>query len=78
LGRTAGCVFARKVQRVSPLTLTLAGMAVYAVLNARAWRNLREIPNDPSTQPPKVSLLVPARNEASNLERLLPSLIAQE
>jgi chlorobactene glucosyltransferase len=60
------------------LTLTLAGMAVYAVLNARAWRNLREIPNDPSTQPPKVSLLVPARNEASNLERLLPSLIAQE
>jgi chlorobactene glucosyltransferase len=63
---------------MSPLTLTLAGLAVYAVLNARAWRNLREIPNDSSTHQPKVSLLVPARNEASNLERLLPSLIAQE
>jgi chlorobactene glucosyltransferase len=63
---------------MSPLTLTLAGMAVYAVLNARAWRNLREIPNDSSTHQPKVSLLVPARNEVSNLERLLPSLIAQE
>ena len=31
---------------MSPLTLTLAGMAVYAVLNARAWRNLREIRNE--------------------------------
>jgi cellulose synthase/poly-beta-1,6-N-acetylglucosamine synthase-like glycosyltransferase len=82
---------------MSPLTLTLAGMAVYAVLNARAWRNLRELPNNPGTQQPlnpanvnlpnvnlpkvnlpKVSLLVPARNEASNLEHLLPSLIAQD
>ena len=63
---------------MSPLTLTLAGMAVYAVLNARAWRNLHDVPNDSSRQQPKVSLLVPARNEASNLERLLPSLIAQE
>lgn len=78
---------------MSPLTLTLAGMAVYAVLNARAWRNLRELPNNPGTQQPKlslpkvslpkvslpkVSLLVPARNEAVNLERLLPSLIAQD
>jgi chlorobactene glucosyltransferase len=63
---------------MSPLTLTLAGMAVYAVLNARAWRNLRELQNSPGTQQPKVSLLVPARNEAINLERLLPSLIAQD
>jgi chlorobactene glucosyltransferase len=67
---------------MSPLTLTLAGMAVYAVLNARAWRNLRELPqsSSPYSSPdqPRVSLLVPARNEASNLEHLLPSLIAQE
>ena len=63
---------------MSPLTLTLAGLAVYAVLNARGWRNLRELPNNPIAPQPKVSLLVPARNEASNLEHLLPSLIAQE
>jgi chlorobactene glucosyltransferase len=72
---------------MSPLTLTLAGLAVYAVLNARAWRNLRDLPvpstnqaetSLPKVSLPKVSLLVPARNEASNLEHLLPSLIAQD
>jgi cellulose synthase/poly-beta-1,6-N-acetylglucosamine synthase-like glycosyltransferase len=63
---------------MSPLTLTLAGMAVYAVLNARAWRNLRDLPQPSEAPQPRVSLLVPARNEASNLERLLPSLMAQE
>ena len=63
---------------MNPLTLTLAGLAVYAVLNARAWRNLRELPSCSSPDRPKVSLLVPARNEASNLERLLPSLLAQD
>ena len=63
---------------MSPLTLTLAGLAVYAVLNARAWRNLRELPQTPSPDRPRVSLLVPARNENLNLERLLPSLLAQD
>jgi chlorobactene glucosyltransferase len=63
---------------MSPLTLTLAGMAVYAVLNARAWHNLRELPSSPKLEQPKVSLLVPARNEAHNLEHLLPSLIGQD
>ncbi len=63
---------------MNPLTLALAGLAVYAVLNARAWRNLRELPQASSPGEPRVSLLVPARNEATNLERLLPSLIAQE
>ena len=63
---------------MSPLTLTLAGLAVYAVLNARGWRNLRELPDNPVAPQPKVSLLVPARNEAVNLEHLLPSLISQE
>jgi chlorobactene glucosyltransferase len=62
---------------MNPLTLTLTGLAVYAVLNARAWRNLRELPQTSSQHRPRVSLLVPARNEERNLERLLPSLIAQ-
>jgi glycosyltransferase involved in cell wall biosynthesis len=78
LGRGAGRFDARQVERMSPLTLTLAGLAVYAVLNARAWRNLRELPQVSSPQQPRVSLLVPARNEEGNLERLLPSLIAQD
>jgi chlorobactene glucosyltransferase len=60
------------------LTLTLAGLAVYAVLNARTWRNLRDLPQTSNQHNPRVSLLVPARNEASNLERLLPSLLAQD
>jgi chlorobactene glucosyltransferase len=63
---------------MNPLTLTLAGLAVYAVLNARAWRNLRELPQASSPNNPRVSLLVPARNEKVNLERLLPSLLAQD
>ena len=63
---------------MNPLTLTLAGLAVYAVLNARAWRNLRELPQTSSPDRPKVSVLVPARNEKANLERLLPSLLAQD
>jgi glycosyltransferase involved in cell wall biosynthesis len=49
-----------------------AALAIFAVINSRFWRTLT--PNRSSL---KISLLVPARNEARNLERLIPSLLAQ-
>jgi glycosyltransferase involved in cell wall biosynthesis len=49
-----------------------AALALFAVINSRFWRTLT-----PSRSSLKISLLVPARNEAHNLERLIPSLLAQ-
>jgi chlorobactene glucosyltransferase len=57
----------------------LAFMAVFAVVNALFLRRLTDYAQ--ASRPPhwpRVSLLVPARNEESNLERLLPSLVAQD
>ncbi|MFN3267390.1 MAG: glycosyltransferase [Deinococcales bacterium] len=46
--------------------------ALFALLNSRFWRTLTPRPSSL-----KISVLVPARNEARNLERLIPSLLAQ-
>jgi cellulose synthase/poly-beta-1,6-N-acetylglucosamine synthase-like glycosyltransferase len=50
-----------------------SAFAAFAVLNSLFWRDLepRATPTDA-----RVSVLIPARNEARNLERLLPSLMA--
>lgn len=53
--------------------LVQAAFAGFAVLNAFFWRDL-----EPSLEPvsdKRVSLLIPARNEASNLTTLIPSLL---
>lgn len=57
----------------------LALMTVFAVVNAVVLRRLTDYARAPMPQdPPLVSLLVPARDEERNLERLLPSLAAQD
>ncbi len=57
----------------------LALMAVFAVVNALFLRRLTDYARAPiSSDLPRVSLLVPARNEESNLEPLMLSLIAQD
>jgi chlorobactene glucosyltransferase len=50
-----------------------ASLAGFAVLNAVFWRDL-EVKGHSSSA--RISVLVPARNEERNLEKLLPSLIA--
>jgi chlorobactene glucosyltransferase len=57
----------------------LGFMAGFSVVNALFLRRLTDYARVslPSNLP-RVSLLVPARNEESNLERLLPSLVAQD
>jgi chlorobactene glucosyltransferase len=51
--------------------LALAGFAVF---NALFWRDLWIIPGKNRAEN-RISLLIPARNEAHNLEHLLPSLL---
>lgn len=67
--------------------LTLAGLAAAQAWlgrrSARAYGGLPRLTLEPPAQPapghpPSVSIVVPARNEAANLPRLLPSLLAQE
>ncbi len=49
------------------------GLAAFAIANQFFWRKL-----EPSrVSHLKISILVPARNEARNLEKLIPSLLAQ-
>ncbi len=50
------------------------GLALFSLLNSRFWLELKAQPS--SSQ--KISILIPARNEARNLEKLLPSLLAQD
>jgi chlorobactene glucosyltransferase len=49
-----------------------AALAGFAVLNSLFWRTLEPRAEGGSR---RVSVLIPARNEAQNLERLLPSLL---
>ena len=60
------------------LILPLAILAVFTILNSILFRSLRYYKNIKLEHHPKVSLLIPARNEETNLEFLLPSLIAQD
>lgn len=57
---------------VGAFVLLEAALAGFALLNAVFWRDLRL---EASTSKRRISLLIPARNEAENLERLLPSLL---
>jgi glycosyltransferase involved in cell wall biosynthesis len=56
--------------------------AIQALFAARSWDNYRRwprLPEVPATEPlPTVSVIVPARDEAENLMRLLPSLLCLE
>jgi chlorobactene glucosyltransferase len=53
--------------------LLQAGLAAFAGLNNFFWQNLEPQPANHL----KISILIPARNEARNLEKLIPSLLAQ-
>ena len=50
-----------------------SAFAGFAVLNAFFWRDLETSPESITSK--RVSVLIPARNEAANLETLLPSLL---
>jgi chlorobactene glucosyltransferase len=77
----------RSVKRL-PFALSLVLLGARAWLGWRSWRAYRRLPAvtlDPPEQPvpvqghvPFVSIVVPARNGAATLPRLLASLIAQE
>ena len=61
-----------------PVFLTLLHAGIWFVLAANLWYLRR--PGDeptPATDPSRLSVLVPARNEERNLRRLLPSLLEQ-
>ncbi len=85
------CTLINRLFRQADL-ITLSSLAALATLNAITLRGLTTFKNNaasglqslgsrqssgPQSQP-RVSVLVPARNEAKNLERLLPSLAAQD
>jgi chlorobactene glucosyltransferase len=63
--------------------LRLVGVAVQVWLGFRAYRAYAGLPQAPPPAAPgattdaRVSVVVPARNEAANLRRLLPTLVAQ-
>ncbi len=52
----------------------LGALVLFALFNSRFWLELKA----KSGSSKKISILVPARNEARNLEKLLPSLLAQD
>jgi chlorobactene glucosyltransferase len=60
------------------LLLPLVLSVVMIAINARLLPSLAAYETQPLHNTPKVSLLIPARNEAKNLPRLLPSLLAQD
>ena len=60
------------------LILPLAVLAVFTILNSILFRSLRYYAKIKLEQVPRVSLLIPARNEEANLELLLPTLVAQD
>jgi cellulose synthase/poly-beta-1,6-N-acetylglucosamine synthase-like glycosyltransferase len=59
------------------LLLPLGLSVLMIATNAFVLRSLGSY-TQPRTRTPKVSVLVPARNEAVNLPRLLPSLLGQD
>ncbi len=60
------------------LILPLALLAAFTILNSILFRSLRYYAPVLLERQPKVSLLIPARNEEQNLELLLPTLVAQD
>ncbi len=60
------------------LILPLVLLAVFTILNSILFRSLRHYRNIKLEHQPKVSLLIPARNEEQNLELLLPTLVTQD
>jgi chlorobactene glucosyltransferase len=60
------------------LILPLALLAAFTILNSILFRSLRSYAKIKLEHQPKVSLLIPARNEEANLELLLPTLVAQD
>ena len=67
----------------SVVSIAILGVAavihfgLYFILFANL-RRLKETRSDSASEQPRVSILIPARNEAANLERLLPSLLRQD
>jgi len=75
------------VSRTAKLLLRLLPLALQAWLGLRAWRALAALPavtpdtaaaTVPDGAAPLVSIIIPARNEARTLPRLIPSLLAQQ
>jgi chlorobactene glucosyltransferase len=60
------------------LILPLALLAAFTIVNSILFRSLRYYQAIKLEHQPKVSLLIPARNEQANLELLLPTLVAQD
>ncbi|HUF26496.1 MAG TPA: glycosyltransferase family A protein [Gemmatimonadaceae bacterium] len=66
---------------MSPLALALAGalpwivVPLVVVLRARRSRSLDEMPAEPPPDAPPVSVIIPARDEARNIERCLRSVL---
>lgn len=64
---------------MSLLLWPLGALALLAVVNSLSLRSLRGFRSAPlPARPPRLSLLVPARDEAENLRSLLPGLLAQD
>lgn len=62
------------------LPLTASGLALLLALRAeRLYHSMPQLPVEPSLEwLPPLSVIVPARNEAANLSRLLPALIEND
>ncbi len=58
--------------------LALVHVGLWCVLAGNLWYLHRHRQRTALDVPPSLSVLIPARNEARNLERLLPSLLVQE
>src|SRR5690606_32304581 len=70
------------MMRLFALSSLSTALIVLTFLTRRLWRNLRflhhtrELPSCP-TSPPRVSVLIPARNEARNIVPCIESLVCQ-
>jgi chlorobactene glucosyltransferase len=60
------------------LILPLALLAAFTIVNSILFRSLKFYAKIQLEHQPKVSLLIPARNEKANLELLLPTLVTQD
>ncbi|NJN95076.1 MAG: glycosyltransferase [Anaerolineales bacterium] len=59
------------------ITLALIGMALIAIVNTLTFPRLRLASIDPSPAPCRLSVLIPARNEAAVIGQTVQSLLAQ-
>ena len=66
------------MQYLAPLVWSLPWVLVPVVVIIRARRSLSldDIPVSPPLDPPKVSVIIPARNESRNIERCVRSVLA--